>query len=38
VVSAAVAATQPLPPGEDQQGSVVEVHYDSGTPKPPAET
>jgi len=44
-ISAAVATersrlvTRPLPPGEGhQQGTVVQVHSDSGTPTPPAET
>jgi len=36
--NAAVSVTRPPPPGEGhQQGTVVQVHFDSGTPKPPAE-
>jgi len=35
----AIAVTRPPPPGEGhRQGTVVQVHSDSGTPKPPAET
>jgi len=41
MISAAVAAerTRPPSPGEGhQQGTVVQVHFDSSMPKPPAET
>jgi len=37
--NAAVDVTRPPPPGEcHQQGTVVQVHSDSGTSKPPAKT
>jgi len=34
-----VAVTRPPPPGDShQQGTVGQVHFDSGTPKSPAKT
>jgi len=38
-LNVAVAMTRPPPPGKGrQQGAEVQVHSDSGTPKPPVET
>jgi len=38
-IDKAVAVTRPPPPGDGhQQDTVVQIHSDSSTPKPPAET